>query len=588
MVQFVSRAFKAFPVLLLLSGLLVPVSAGAQSDPRREVLALVKKSMDAYSNLDLEGATTALEEALGFAPDLDKQTLARIYVSYGVLWIGGFADNDRGQHDFTVALCLNSTIMVDPFLSSPDIDVIYQAAQAQVNDSKCQALLSSIVVPGEEPGPSPVSAYAGPIEPNVPPCGNHTPPAQQKQKHELPLYLEIDPTMVGTIAYVVVKYVFDGGAQFKDLPMTNMGPGMGAQVTCDEGQIRVYDPSSINYYIEGYDADGNLVCGHASNKGPYLVGMVPEADFLPALPGQNPPKECTPCPPWDPTCGTFGKPVEGQPCDPATGCAVGLVCGAAGVCEPADGSKEPSGPSKFYVNIGVGSGFGVMSQKMEFNKINVDGGVNSIARVNATPSGAAWAGIPLRLAVGYYLIPKLSLEATMRFDVKMDTFTQPQSCWDATGGDEDRLATALCSDYPAGVAPNTEAEWKKSVALTKPLDEGGKAVEEEESLVGRGWLANLRVRYNFVEAGGLRISLFGGLGYGHIKYRVKGTEDNNNDGDKDPYFPTPGFLNVEIGPGLAYYFHDNVGIVVEVPIDVLFLDGWAINFDLFLGFSFGF
>lgn len=585
MVQFVSRAFKALPVLLLLSGLLLPVSAGAQSDPKRAVLELVKESMDAYSNLDLEAATAALEEALGFAPDLDRQTLARLYVSYGVLWIGGFGDNNKGQHDFTVALCLDPMVMVDPFMSSPDIDVIYQAAQVQANDTKCQALLSTIIVPGESTGPSPLSTYTGPVEPSVPPCGNHMAPAQQKKKYELPIYLEIDPTMIGTVAYVVVKYAFDGGAQFKDLPMTNMGPGMGAQITCDEGQIRVYDPSSVSYYIEGYNAGGNLVCGHASTEGPYMVGLVPEADVLAALPGMNPPKECTPCPPWDPTCGTFGKPVEGQSCDPSTGCAVGLICGDSGLCKTADGSGEPRGPSKFYVNLGAGSGFGIMSQKMEFNRINSEDGINSIARVNATPSGAAWAGIPIRLAVGFYLIPKLSLEVTGRFDVMMATFTQPQSCWEATGGDEDRLATASCADYPeAGQPPDTEAEWKKSVALT----DSGKAVEEKESLLFYQWLANLRVRYNFIEAGGLRISLFGGLGYGHIKYRVKGTEDNNNDGSNDPYFPTPGFLNVEIGPGLAYYFHNNVGIVVEVPIDVLFLDGWAINFDIFVGVSFGF
>ena len=138
--------------------------------------------------------------------------------------------------------------------------------------------------------------------------------------------------------------------------MTNMGPGMGAQITCDEGQIRVYDPSSVSYYIEGYNAGGNLVCGHASNKGPYMVGMAPEADFLHALPGQNPPKECTPCPPWDPTCGTFGKPTEGQSCDPATGCAVGLICGDAGLCEPTDGNKEPSGPSSPGGATGTGAG----------------------------------------------------------------------------------------------------------------------------------------------------------------------------------------------------------------------------------------
>ena len=94
------------------------------------------------------------------------------------------------------------------------------------------------------------------------------------------------------------------------------------------------------------------------------------------------------------------------------------------------------------------------------------------------------------------------------------------------------------------------------------------------------WLINARVRYRLVHKGVFGFSLFGGIGYGHIQYRIAG--------DDTAYFPMPGMFDIELGPGLAFYFNQHFGIVVDVPIDIIVGDGFALNFDVTLGLSFGF
>lgn len=580
MALFASRTAKTLSGFLIVAALAVPSAVNAQGTAKIRVLSLVRDAMDAYSNLDLDGATAKLEEALGFAPDLDKPTLARVYVSYAIVWIGGFADNAKGQRDFSIALCLDETIGVDPLLSSPDIDLVFNMAKNSVPDS-CPDLLSTIIVPGGG-GTAPGEI----VNPPVPSCGVHNPPGEQRQKYEVPLYIEMDPGMRPYVSKVLVKYALDGSGQYKEMQANPIGGGFGAQISCDEGQIRVYDPSSISYYIEGYNQAGAIVCGNASSQGPYVTVMNPDATVLPPLPGMAPPQECAPCPPWDPNCGST-LPQLGDPCTPGTGCAQGLVCGDAGICEEAGSEGPVSGPSKFYVNVGGGSGFGIMSQKIGFGKVDTvedqDPTVYEFNQVTAEPSGAAWSSVGIRLALGFHITEKLSVEVTGRFDPMIATFEDVKSCKEALqdkyGDDwEDHVADAACTPYPTANDHPTADNADMSVALDDPLDEGGKEIKTSEKLVA--WLVNARVKYRLLQKGGLHISVFGGVGYGKFKYRIVAGEDK--------YFPTPTGINVELGPQLAYYFNNNIGIVAEIPIDLVVLDGWAINFDVLLGLSFGF
>jgi hypothetical protein len=590
-----SRSVKSLPgvVLVAVTVMLASSSALAQSNPEasQKVVDLVKSAMDAYGNLDLENATNSLEEALGFAPDLDKTTLARLYIAYGTIRVGGSGDNPGGQHDFVTALCLDETVNIDPLMSSPDIDTVFAAAKQEATPDNCQQVLGTIVLPAD--------MKLGPIkgkvvDPGVPACGAFTPLDAQKQRYEVPVYLDVDPMMRSRIAKIVLKFSFDGSPDFRDLAFGPAGMGYGAEITCDEGQIRVYDPTSISFYIEGYDHLGNLICGHASAQGPYMTVMSPDVPPAQAVTGLALPKECAPCPPWDQTCGQTVKPKEGDMCDAQGACAEGLVCGEAGICEAAGGggSGESRGPKMMYFDLLAGVGVGAQGKDMSSANFITqnDAGENVIGHPN-NGGGFAWSGVPLRLVVGYKVLEWLSVEVTGRLDVtKAASFDKSvQSCWDASGHDLDKingvgdyagegaLSCTTVDGTPPG-DPGFDADLaKQSIALTN----GGDPVESTTPHIGNSWLVNARARFRLLQKGGLQLSAFAGLGYGHIMYMVKSAENQS-------FFPAPGFFDIEVGPGLAYYFNDHVGIAVDVPIDVIVGDGWALNFDFTVGLSAGF
>jgi len=563
MVKLASRSLESLPGLLLLAVLLAPLSVQAQ-DPTVQAKTMIKEAMDAYSNLDLDTSKAKLDEALGMSAQLDNATLGRIYVSRGILDIGGFSDNAAGQRNFMIALCLDSTIMVDPLLSTPEIDLMFNMSKGQINPAQCQQLTSGIVTGGGGGGGG--GAITPP--PGIPACGRHEAPVEQKQKWELPVYLELAPEMRGRAARIILKYAFDGGGTYKELPMNNVGMGFAAQIDCDQGQIRIFDPASIDYYIEGYDRMGAKVCGHGSAQAPITVPMIPDAAAVPGVQGLPAPQECAPCPPWDPECGMGKKPGLGEACQPNIGCAEDLVCGDSGLCED-EGGGGGEGPETFYVNVGGGVGFGYMKKRMEFDKAEGQ----ELKHVVDEPSGFAFGGIPLRIGVGYYVIPNLAIEITGRLDLKFDSFTEPVSCWEGVGKDEDELATATCTgEY------DDEESAKSSIALTDELDSGGQVVETKEMRWAA--LGNVRVRYQVVNNGAFRLSIFGGVGYGRIKYRVAAGDD--------PYFPMPQGVNVELGAGIAYFFTKNVGLVIDLPLDFIFIDGFAFNIDLAIGLGFGF
>jgi hypothetical protein len=596
-----SRSVKSLPLVLLFA--LTPLFASgpafgqAQPNPdaQKKVVDLIKSAMDSYANLDLPTATNALEEALGSAPELDKTTLARLYVAYGMVRIGGSGDNAGGQRDFVTALCLDGTVGIDPLFSSPDIDSVFATAGVEATPEACQQVLATITLPVDVTLGPPKGAV---VDPGVPPCGMHTPVTEQRQRFEVPVYLELDPMVRTRLSKLVLKYSFDGAPEFRELVFTPAGAGYGAQITCDEGQIRVYDPAAISYYIEGYDHLGNLVCGFASAQGPQVVAMNPDLPQPIAAMGLPMPKECTPCAPWDKTCGQVAKPGDGEMCNAQGECAAGLQCGEAGICEPAkEAAGKGKGPKHFYVNAGGGAGFGAMGKDMSASSFITqnENGENVIAHPESK-GGFAFGGVPVRLEIGAKIKDWLSVEVGLRLDVtKLATMdSNVQSCWEAAGGDLDRINGTgdYAGDGPLnctsvdGLSPGPDPYGgqifgedlaKQSVALTS----SDEAVKTTTPHAATAWLVNARARFRVFQKGGLNINLFAGLGYGHIMYLVKS-------GAGDSFYPAPGFFDIEVGPVLIYYFNTYVGIGLEVPIDVLVGDGWALNFDPTVLLSVGF
>jgi hypothetical protein len=324
--------------------------------------------------------------------------------------------------------------------------------------------------------------------------------------------------------------------------------------------------------------------------------MDPSALALAGLPGMPTPQTCKECPPWDPDCGktkTYGAAGGGGlglPCFSNDECDNGQYCGDSGYCEGGDlmdmGDGSSSGklkaPKVFYFNVTIGSGGGIISApNSSYYAAEYYSNPKNMWATNYTSmSGASWGGLGLRATMGFNINPKFALEIGGRFDLSSAWMKQknPYLCNDSTTAPS---STLICS-RPHAQPPVYGVYYYISNANEYIVP------YYYTTAANKAWLINLKGRFRFVNDGGLQASFFGGIGYGHLFFAPKST-DVDLDGAPDTIIVTPGAVNIELGPGFAYYFNRNVGFVMDVPIDLVFGENssFGINGEITIGLSFG-
>ncbi|MBN2717850.1 MAG: hypothetical protein JXX14_18520 [Deltaproteobacteria bacterium] len=613
--------FTKISVLLIIASvgmMYTPLVAHAQGADI-QAIALKKEAMTAYGNLDMDTAVAKLDQAAAMGPQLAAGTVAQIYISYGVVFVGGHGDNARGQDFFTIARCLDASISIDPLYSTPEVDMIFKMAQARANAQTCPALLANVsymgggapAMPPMQPQPmQPQPMQPQPMQPQpmmqpgmLPPCGIHNSPMQQRKSTELPLMLQMDPAKLVTLDRVVLKYAYDGAATYFEMDMKKGDQGwVTGMLSCDEGQITAFDPSAVTYFIEGYDTYGGLVCGHGSSAQPYTVTMNPSAPIVTGLAGMPTPQMCTECPPWDQEC--HAAKGGGVPCFSDEECQSGQWCSDTGFCEGggADGGEgfddEGSGaaPQKFYINLTLGSGAGyakvpnqwyVKSMVREDNNVTLDDDFYTYT-ISGVKRGSA-GGMPVRAQVGFHINPRLSIEGGFRFDIS--AFWRKQNnvifCGDSPNSVQDGETQEANGDSYLCRAPMAE-EYDYAVYGAFFDDRTDSVYTRESKALGKAWLANIRVKMRFLNKNANQLFVFGGLGYGHLYFAPK-VSDMDLNGSNDRVILTPGMINFEAGLGFAHYLNRNFGFVVELPIDLVVGEesSFGFNADLMLGISFG-
>ena len=574
--------------IALLVGLLLAMPSSVYAQDRSEdALSLVAAAMDAYSNLEMDKAKSLLDDAMALKDTIDDVTLAQVYVGYGVLWAGGYTNTEEAKNSFVTALCLDKDAKVDPLFSTPEIDLSFTESGNMASPAKCRELGVGTSI--------------------IPPCGTFENYADQRRGYELPFYIDVDTSLLDYISRISVKYAYDSRSQFRSLELEPMGEsGYGAMVRCDQGEIATVNPGSAQFYIEGYDAADNLICVHGNREAPMEVLM---GDGVPIVsrPGLSP-LGCT-----DAT-----RKAAGESCSIDSECKTGLVCDVRMFqCQETEEVKPDraegmgKGPKKFYVTLTGGVGVGYSAEPIQVTRFDKTGKVDvenldlsafsqgAIMDAEQTPKGGLnWSGIPIRLAMGFKINPKLSVEVSGRLDGYVISNSTPVSCWDATGGDLQVLrrdvAASNCStdisaaeQYYASLSneeeglSDTELESiaRQSARVFTAGDDSQTVATSDEYQVA--WLINARARFQFLTKKALQMSAFGGIGYGHIQYRVKDTSGND-------FYSLPGMVDIEIGVGLNWWLTDHVGLVFDIPIDFLVGDSFALNFDFNLGMGFGF
>jgi hypothetical protein len=278
------------------------------------------------------------------------------------------------------------------------------------------------------------------------PMTRHTPVTEQLWNHPVPIYLETNPSL--SIGGVFLFYKTPSDIGFQRLEMARSGPGYYIEIPCT-----MLQPGAYDYYIMVLDPSGNPLAQEGAQDRPFHINMLQALSpgaLYPTRPDGTTVNDCGPdgtgagqeCPPGFPSC--HGVACE-RSCTFDDDCLSSETC-MAGCCKvPGEtgNGDEPSGPSGnigLFLHLNVGAGFGLASgiarepkwvtgpdssgvtQSWYGPDDFAQEGFNRNGDVNGTPdrqevpiaTGFALSGFALRVGLGYFIIPELSISANFR------------------------------------------------------------------------------------------------------------------------------------------------------------------------------
>ncbi|HLM76629.1 MAG TPA: hypothetical protein VK459_28205, partial [Polyangiaceae bacterium] len=159
-------------------------------------------------------------------------------------------------------------IKPDPDLLSEEISFAYQNAR---KDLKLDA---------------PPAAPAGPSSAGL----KHTPVKEQRVRTPVPLYIEVDPSLLGMVKRVSVSYLSPGAAEWESLLMKKVGEGgFGLNLPCED----VAAVGTVKYHITATAENGAILAAVGSRTEPLTTSIKKSIEGEPPhFPGFAPPDRC--------------------------------------------------------------------------------------------------------------------------------------------------------------------------------------------------------------------------------------------------------------------------------------------------------
>jgi hypothetical protein len=522
--RLVIRNLHVASAALVCAALLWSSSVEAQR-PLQQVLDLNRQGMDHYNNLEIEEALEKLERAVQIAQqsNVTGAPLARTYMSLGVVQVGGMQDNAAGLDAFVRAIQADPDVRLDPLTSTPEVTTVFNMARRQAGEGPG---------PGPDPDPDPVDPTPAPDQGNIP----HTPVEEQLTQTAIPVWIDVpDDAPVGSVQ---LFFKGTGMREFRRVLMERMSGGFGFEIPCAD----VFAPS-LQYYLVAYDESDTPLGYSGTADRPISVRIVStRSQPPPALPGRAPPEQCTDteCPPDMPGCNGGG-----QTCLSSSECPTGFSC-VDDMCTSDDDEDDSrsdtreEAPRFFFHAMGFwGSAFassGMLADSAPANEMNMNDGYLRFDEadcnaefdtdycVRIETSGFV-PTFGLRLAVGYYFLPRLAAAFAFR--------------WQPNAG-EGTLA---------------------------------------------GLLLGLRLQYLLTEPApdGFNAAAFVGTSFGQIQPQPS----QNGTGEEPEPYVRSGLNGIQLGTVLGYRIMKNFGI--QVTPEIMFqLPLFLFNIDLTLGIEVGF
>lgn len=286
-----------------------------------------------------------------------------------------------------------------------------------------------------------------PVGPAVP-LTRHTPVTEQLWNHPVPIYLEVNPSI--TIGGVYLFYKSPSDVGFQRVEMSRSGPGYYVEIACT-----MLQPAAWDYYIAVLDPQGNPLASEGAQDRPFHINMVqvlsPGA-LYPTRPDGSVVNDCGPdgtgagqeCPPGFPNC--MGVSCE-RTCTFNDDCLASETC-LAGCCknpEEDTNGDEPGGSGDaigLFFTLGAGLGLGLANGDAREPRWYTDPvygtlygpddqygyyvdpvtGATAHTGRQTVPiaTGFALSGGAVRLGMGYFILPELSISANFRIAFPFD------------------------------------------------------------------------------------------------------------------------------------------------------------------------
>ncbi len=565
--------------------------ASAQS-PEEEIVELNTEAMRAYNDLDIVKSISTLNQALQVAQQngLAGALVAGTHMNLGVVYIAGMNDHAQGHNHFLQALCFDPGTLLDPLLSSPDIESLFQQAQQAVNPAVCGNTATAVApAPAPVPAPAPapvVNGAAGPVPTIV-----HQPPLPQVERAPIPVYAEL--TFGEKVQKVFLYYRGSGMDDYKRVSMVPYGKGGAYQISCHD----VWAPR-VRYYVTAVDGEGRVVAAAGAAQSPLEAPVVSDLGGQPgpALPGQMPPAACTEveCPP-DVSGEECEKPdyrALGEECDSDAECQPGLFCHdrcllpSAGtqlraVDEESPGELDEEEPGEFargFIQLGFSLGLSRVQSGMFTDRPPpgapdsvFDTGGNFVTDGLWVPDGDSY--------------DRNGNRASDVFDGQCPadgTVTGPHVTATATGDTVINPSKYCVQIRSPGFQAFPALRLSGGYFITERIGVSGMVRYQLDA--GEGTLAGilLGARGEFLvlgsqQARGLSLSLFLGASMGQIQVKPPSRTEN----EAAP-FAVSGLAGAHAGVTLRYRFHRSFGLFLAPELDLQFPD-FLMNIDLTLG-----
>jgi hypothetical protein len=496
--------------------------------------------------------------------------------------------------------------MLDPLNTTPDIQMLFNAAQGQVQGPGACSGAAPVPPPPVYPQPQypqpqpqypqpqpqypqpqpqypqPQPQYPQP-QPQTMQVIRHTQITQQARMVPIPIFAEVNPNV--TIGQVILFYRTVGERIYQQVQMQKLAAGYAATIGCDV--LTTLEPIGIEYYIAVLDPTNQLLGTAASEAQPYQISIVQTLTVPPpALPNEAPPAACTAeCPPWNPNCNAACKQM-GDLCEMDSECCAGMAC-VAEMCTAGEGGGGGGGGAdgsfkmRFRMSINAGTGAGLVAGGNEQPYNQVSKGDLKIA------TGFAFSKFHIRANPMFNIPPVKGLAVGLMFrgDLPFEQYT-------------DTAAVSKGRKKPLGLEPSLAA--MVSYRLVGAESDNGFQLL---FVGGFGWMNFLsRVQYKDCTP---YVPEEDGTTQDNVDYNSGelvcaddqfGTdyEDwvddhgwNGNSGRVTHFFRKAGPVGVELGLDAYYWFINNFGINFGLTADILF-PSFLLNIDIQAGLAFQF